>query len=813
MEEGEEEEAGLTLLGRKTMSSLINPNQAGYCPTMDLLALGTADEHVHVFRSNGQRVFGVSRRGSRERITALTWKPDGKVFLSLLEFEVLDVQDCRPAHTGKVMYEKSYLPSLQIPISCLGWASNATDPLARTKDTAKPGLSATLDDVISSYNEANHQPNVPDLPTELAFIDIASVLPKLSTLPIGGSEGDIFSSRASLDTLFKPLSATVADYADVLVAGYLNGSIHLSMSEHFSIGTFDLKDAHPNLSGSKPFHHCSHPMFTTHALLVSTKLEECEEISLLPFDLRFISNGSRHLALLASKVTEMHNLLRYLHQTHEQISAEIRASQDLPSKFMRNINEALLEKSDSTWIQAAYHLVVTGHCFPEVKEWLVGDLGERNHKRWDRAVNTGYENVRRLTHESLLPALDRFSVLISRLRGLSRFHSSDSLLGLSTVGLDAILDSVNCLQLLSHQLLKCAGSELQQFGAFSSWLRHEIEKQGASPTSASAQEIAEKDMGFDHISILKYIQGAMTDSRMPLYSGVPDSQTQQAIGGDGHLLFDLYREALKDNTIDGHPPKRLPGLGTVLSHLQNQADSLFESISDSQRKNIHLGFPIHLGAGRSTCVDMRMNGDMVNKPLIYVAMSPSPKEHHIKIFRIELAIENGVSSTETVQYACIPLNAAFVRDLKFVDDEHLMLAIISQDSGSSHSTETYDDAESILPDTARLTRISYTPKASSGEGLKFHKIPSGSRQGRDGQNDMEVSAAGDEMPMATIYRFASGKVFMPQFLAVNSCGGNKRVCVVSEDRLHYTQFDMNRSDELGDAITEVDRTDEAKSAF
>lgn len=188
------------------------------------------------------------------------------------------------------------------------------------------------------------------------------------------TRGDIFSSRVSLDTMFRPLPIYSVDSADMLIVGHEDGTLHLSMSEDFLIGTFDLRDADPSLSTSKPLLHCSHPLSTTHVLLVSNELEE---LKLVPFDLRLISTAGRYLSLLASKVTELHNLLRYLHQVHENISLEVRSSQDLPSRFMRNINETLQEKSDCTWLQAAYHLVITGHCFPEVKEWLVDELGER----------------------------------------------------------------------------------------------------------------------------------------------------------------------------------------------------------------------------------------------------------------------------------------------------------------------------------------------------------------------------------------------------------------------------------------------------
>jgi anaphase-promoting complex subunit 4 len=59
------------------------------------------------------------------------------------------------------------------------------------------------------------------------------------------------------------------------------------------------------------------------------------------------------------------------------MTAEWHATQDLPSKFLRNINETLAEKDDFSIVQAMYHSVVTGHTFPAVREWLVDELAER----------------------------------------------------------------------------------------------------------------------------------------------------------------------------------------------------------------------------------------------------------------------------------------------------------------------------------------------------------------------------------------------------------------------------------------------------
>ncbi|KAL8806298.1 MAG: hypothetical protein Q9182_001445 [Xanthomendoza sp. 2 TL-2023] len=492
----EEERAQQLNMLAETISPLaIIPNHLSYCPTMDLLALAAEDKRVHVFRLNGQRVFGVAKKEPFSTVTHVCWKPNGQSLAVAFGSSVCMAS----AHTGKIMYEKDHTPSSRAPICCLAWASNFTDIAAVRRRMANLPGNVAMDDSLASIDETTNPQYVPDLPIELAFLDVAGLLPKLSTLPVAGSQGDIFSSRLSVDTLFKPLPTGSADRADVLVIGHEDGIIHL-----------------------------------------------------IPFDLRLFSVAGRELSLLASKITELHNLHRYLGQVQKQISTE-------------------------------------------------------GHKRWDKAVNVGYENVRRLTHESMLPVLDRLSVLISRLRGLSKYQSSDFSLGLSTLELDNMLDSIRCLQMVAHQLLKCAVSELQQFGAFSMWLRHEIEKQAAEPHSTSAQEIAEKDLGFDYSSILDYIQGAMTNSRMLTYIGnMTDDGRGWSLDIEGGLLFERYKNVMIDVSSGLQFQWPLPGLDGLIDHLLKQSSLVFERISETQRRNIQAGVPISLGAGNPACADLRM---------------------------------------------------------------------------------------------------------------------------------------------------------------------------------------------------------------
>lgn len=191
-----------------------------------------------------------------------------------------------------------------------------------------------------------------------------------------GSE-DVFSSRVSLDALFQAMEKGSNDNADVLVTGYADGTLHLSVHDFFDIGNFSTQhDAHLPVD-SKVIRHASHPYSTTHALLVSTLIGAVQRLQFLPLDLRLVSSAGRYLSLLTSKSTQLHNILRYVGQVQKQVYADFKSSQDLPRRFIANLDEALAESHDCTWTQAAFHLLATGHCFGPVREWLSQDIGER----------------------------------------------------------------------------------------------------------------------------------------------------------------------------------------------------------------------------------------------------------------------------------------------------------------------------------------------------------------------------------------------------------------------------------------------------
>lgn len=192
---------------------------------------------------------------------------------------------------------------------------------------------------------------------------------------------DVFSSRTSIDAIFQSFNRISSEAVDVLFVGLSDGRAHLRIFDCFEIGNFSITTSktQPQPSRIETIAHTSHPMSSTHAIVLSEKAENDTNarLKVMSLDLRFITKSGRYLSLLAFKITQLQNLLRYIHQTQRQIALEWKNVYELPSRFMKSIADELQEKCHCDFVTALYHLLVTGNCFPPVKDFLVDIVGER----------------------------------------------------------------------------------------------------------------------------------------------------------------------------------------------------------------------------------------------------------------------------------------------------------------------------------------------------------------------------------------------------------------------------------------------------
>lgn len=79
MDELDDEAILLNVLAEQVLPQAGDGRQLACCPTMDLVAVGTADDRVHVYRLNGQRVFGAAPGRQPAKVRQMHWKPSGEI--------------------------------------------------------------------------------------------------------------------------------------------------------------------------------------------------------------------------------------------------------------------------------------------------------------------------------------------------------------------------------------------------------------------------------------------------------------------------------------------------------------------------------------------------------------------------------------------------------------------------------------------------------------------------------------------------------------------------------------------------------------
>lgn len=289
------------------------------------------------------------------------------------------------------------------------WARNLTGKHHFGKDGVRASewqdLGLFTDDKLDLSDAGGKSEDTPvDLPHALTFLEIDASLPKISPLPVSGGTGDdmfVFSTTASLESMFPPLRLEDSNVVNVMIVGTQNGNVHLSIYDSFPIGSFKVPVSRgPSPASSQKSNegeyqlclHASHPEVSTHCLFLRSSAEQkCKAMYLVPMDLRFVSYSPVNLCLLASKTTTLQKLLRYIKQAQTHIVNEWQSTRELPSRFLSFIQEDLqkTKSGPKNIVQALYHTVLTGHVHQPVREWLVDSVGERvSASRHERVVQT-----------------------------------------------------------------------------------------------------------------------------------------------------------------------------------------------------------------------------------------------------------------------------------------------------------------------------------------------------------------------------------------------------------------------------------------
>ena len=262
----------LGLFSHSSFPAPASPELLACSPTLNLAATVNNANTLAIRRAQGELVSSSTDRA--HTIQALCWRPDGLLppatlpslvahlagrdvadsipgqFLAVAwddgTVRLLGVENTKVVHRINVSQQPADLAADPEPITFVAWARNLTgkrhfgtdnDMASRLRGLGLP----STDELRQGDTEGHGADDLADLPHALTFLEIDTSLPKISPLPVSGGTGDdmfVFSTTASLESMFSPLKPEDNDQVDVMVVGTRDGCVHLSIYDSFPIGMF-----------------------------------------------------------------------------------------------------------------------------------------------------------------------------------------------------------------------------------------------------------------------------------------------------------------------------------------------------------------------------------------------------------------------------------------------------------------------------------------------------------------------------------------------------------------------------------------------
>jgi len=139
-------------------------------------------------------------------------------------------------------------------------------------------------------------------------------------------------------------------------------------------------------------------------------------------------------------------------------------------------------------------------------------------------------------------------------------------------------------------MLQYAAEGRRQFSIFSKWLRYQIDVQATDPSSASSEEMLQKDPGVNYAQLLAYIKGGLANSHI-----IPFLRRNLSLSEESTLrekeppAYDDVCKTLQNHKIDASAQTDALDIWTMFVHLHIKCRAIFSTTAKWQASNTTLG--------------------------------------------------------------------------------------------------------------------------------------------------------------------------------------------------------------------------------
>ena len=446
MQPSQQHQAFTPLLDRGLPSSVA---LAQWCPTMDLLALLTADGQLQLHRLNWQKLWSVTPESP---ITSLCWRPDGKQIA--------------------IGQEDGY-------VLLLNTEDGETQEQAKIFHASVVALSWTHSSLENNNNSSSPTTMVPQIDRARFLFDAPlPVAPPHSQPTSAGFENYAERLGKREECTWPPK----LDVLSLLVGVSASRELALCGEGLFLLAKFPFTSDNTMMSSSCIQQVAMPPTLAEVAIRWQSQKEQGdgdgggEEEILSIVDTSLLARNHHVLRLLCSYAADITRGLDICRTVTWQIWKEWIFVRTTLSEFSSQLNTLLKQhavndaQSESDAQSDLLLLITMGEYTPPMEQFLMNTLGEAGLKKVARGVDAALTAAHALLTDRLQPEAEILAFRLGELRGLAAAPRTRKLLGLHCSEVGAAERS--CLLLLTQleQIRERLTAVSAQYRTFFAWL-------------------------------------------------------------------------------------------------------------------------------------------------------------------------------------------------------------------------------------------------------------------------------------------------------------------------------------------------------
>uniref|UniRef100_A0A7N6BS10 Anaphase-promoting complex subunit 4 n=1 Tax=Anabas testudineus TaxID=64144 RepID=A0A7N6BS10_ANATE len=376
-----------------------------WSPKRDLIALANTTGELLLHRlASFQRVWCLPpSEYTGKEITALAWRPDGKI----LAFSLGDTKQVVLCGVEKA--EILHVFPMQNLVTCMHWTEVIEENSA-----------------LSSFYNSEDESKL--------------FLPKLPTLPKSYSTTSKIFSEEKSDEIMNLLGEV---RLNILVLGGDAGFVELYAYGMYKIATVT------GVSGTCRSLSMSSDLKSLSVIAEVRSADNNPEICYIQLDTGLLSDCLPEVTRMARKFTHISTLLQYLHLS---LNCMCEAWEDILMQMDLRLTKFVQEKNTSTQVQDEFlELLLWGQSSPELQALLMNQLTVKGLKKLGQSIESSYSSIQKLVISHLQSGSEALLYHLSEVKGMSLWKQRFEALGLDSGAIEGAITAVGSFSLKMTQ--------------------------------------------------------------------------------------------------------------------------------------------------------------------------------------------------------------------------------------------------------------------------------------------------------------------------------------------------------------------------